>query len=189
MVAAGSPTAAHGSAAAARVSASAPASGGDSRAARYLAALGGPGNLEPIDACTTRRRLVVRDHDAVDAVALKALGASGAIRASASGLQVVVGPIADKFARETRDAATRVKPVPGSYGATITALRTALSGDGNIVALTVISSRLRITVSNDANVGAAALGASPWRGAVHCGRGLWHVVVGPGPAELAADLR
>jgi len=74
------------------------------RAAGYIAALGGPANLVSVDACTTRLRLVVGSQDAVDTRALKALGARGFVRPSATSLQVVIGANADQVAGEIREA-------------------------------------------------------------------------------------
>jgi N-acetylglucosamine PTS system EIICBA or EIICB component len=74
------------------------------RAASYIAALGGAGNLVSVDACTTRLRLVVTSQDVVDTNALKALGARGVVRPSATSLQVVIGANADQVAGEIRDA-------------------------------------------------------------------------------------
>ena len=74
------------------------------RAAGYIAALGGGANLVSVDACTTRLRLIVASQDAVDTNALKALGARGFVRPSATSLQVVIGANADQVAGEIRDA-------------------------------------------------------------------------------------
>ncbi len=76
-----------------------------SRGSAYLAALGGAGNLSLMGACTTRLRLVVARQDGVDEARLRALGAKGVIRPSATALQVVLGPIADTVAEEIRKAA------------------------------------------------------------------------------------
>jgi glucose-like phosphotransferase system IIB component len=46
------------------------------RGAAYLAALGGAGNLESVEACTTRLRLIVSDQSVIDEAKLKALGAA-----------------------------------------------------------------------------------------------------------------
>ncbi|WP_298089787.1 N-acetylglucosamine-specific PTS transporter subunit IIBC [uncultured Sphingomonas sp.] len=83
--------------------AAAPVAAGE-RGTAFAQALGGAANLKDVGACTTRLRLVVNDQDAVDEAALKALGARGIIRPSATALQVVVGPIADTVASEIRDA-------------------------------------------------------------------------------------
>jgi N-acetylglucosamine PTS system EIICBA or EIICB component len=72
------------------------------RAADFVAALGGARNLAEVAACTTRLRLVLVDNLAIDEAALKRLGARGIIRSSGQGLQVVLGPIADQVAGEIR---------------------------------------------------------------------------------------
>jgi PTS system N-acetylglucosamine-specific IIC component len=74
------------------------------RGASYIAALGGAGNLVSVDACTTRLRLAIASQDVVDINALKALGARGVVRPSATSLQVVIGGDADQVAGEIRDA-------------------------------------------------------------------------------------
>ncbi|KQO50858.1 PTS N-acetyl-D-glucosamine transporter [Sphingomonas sp. Leaf257] len=74
------------------------------RGASFVAAMGGSTNLSEIAACTTRLRLIVVDPAQVDEPVLKRLGARGILRPSASGVQVVLGPIADAVAMEMRAA-------------------------------------------------------------------------------------
>ncbi|MEG3156156.1 aldehyde dehydrogenase family protein, partial [Sphingomonas sp. RB1R13] len=74
------------------------------RGASFVAAMGGSTNLSEIAACTTRLRLIVVDPARVDEVALKRLGARDILRPSASGVQVVLGPVADTVAMEMRAA-------------------------------------------------------------------------------------
>jgi len=96
------------------------------RAAAWIEALGGSANLKSVDACTTRLRLIVASQSAVDADALRRLGARGLVRPSAEALQVVVGTTADQLAGEMRSAlqtptaatvAAAVAPAPQSAGA------------------------------------------------------------------------
>lgn len=61
-------------------------------------ALGGLSNLESIDSCITRLRLVLSDPARVDEAALKNLGARGVIRVGEKGVQVVLGPRAELVA-------------------------------------------------------------------------------------------
>ena len=61
-------------------------------------ALGGLSNLESIDSCITRLRLVVSDPARVDESALKNLGARGVIRVGEKGVQVVLGTRAELVA-------------------------------------------------------------------------------------------
>ncbi|WP_433943216.1 N-acetylglucosamine-specific PTS transporter subunit IIBC [Paenibacillus sp. SN-8-1] len=65
---------------------------GDSKAAKILANIGGSDNIQSIDACITRLRLVVKDDKAVNDPALKNLGASGVMRQGRGVVQVVFGP-------------------------------------------------------------------------------------------------
>ena len=81
--------------------ANAVAAGG--RAAGYIAALGGAANIVSLDACITRLRLVVAKQDVVNTDALKALGARGFVRPSATSLQVVIGANAEQIAGEMRE--------------------------------------------------------------------------------------
>ena len=74
------------------------------RALAYIKALGGAANIVALDACTTRLRLVMADQSAVDAEALKRLGARGMVRPSATALQVVVGMDADLVAGQMKAA-------------------------------------------------------------------------------------
>lgn len=84
------------------------------RGKAFVLALGGPGNLTSIDACTTRLRLVIKDQSLVNEPRLRALGAVGIVRPSPEGLQVVVGPIADAVAMEMRAAAGPLTAAPST---------------------------------------------------------------------------
>lgn len=77
------------------------------RGTAFISALGGAANITKVDACATRLRLLVARQDAVDAAALKTLGALGIVRPSDHALQVVLGPVADIVAVEIRDALAR----------------------------------------------------------------------------------
>ncbi len=74
------------------------------RAQKFVAALGGAGNLKNVDACTTRLRLQVADNGLIRENELKALGARGLIKPAPGSVQVVLGPIADSVADEIRGA-------------------------------------------------------------------------------------
>ncbi|GAB6989139.1 N-acetylglucosamine-specific PTS transporter subunit IIBC [Paenibacillus pini] len=67
-------------------------SANDSKAAKVLANIGGSDNIESIDACITRLRLVVKDDKVVNDQALKQLGASGVMRLGKGAVQIVFGP-------------------------------------------------------------------------------------------------
>ncbi|OJA49096.1 N-acetylglucosamine-specific PTS transporter subunit IIBC [Burkholderia ubonensis] len=91
------------------------------RAQRYIAALGGAGNLTVVDACTTRLRLTVADPDKVSEPDLKAIGARGVLKRGGNSVQVIIGPEADIIADEMRAAigggATAASASPGAAAA------------------------------------------------------------------------
>ena len=74
------------------------------RGGAFVTALGGAANLTEVTACTTRLRLTLVDNRAIDEPALARLGSRGLLRSAGTGLQVVLGPIADQVAGEIRDA-------------------------------------------------------------------------------------
>ncbi|WP_068785909.1 N-acetylglucosamine-specific PTS transporter subunit IIBC [Paenibacillus phocaensis] len=69
-----------------------PVGEGHSRAAQILAELGGGSNIQSVDACITRLRLIVKDESRVNDSGLKKLGASGVMRLGKGAVQVVFGP-------------------------------------------------------------------------------------------------
>jgi PTS system maltose and glucose-specific IIC component len=60
--------------------------------AAILDAIGGPGNVESLDNCITRLRMVVGDAGLLDEARLKKLGAVGVIKLDSHNVQVVIGP-------------------------------------------------------------------------------------------------
>jgi PTS system N-acetylglucosamine-specific IIC component len=74
------------------------------RGRSFVDALGGAGNLTEVTACTTRLRLTVVNNRLIDESVLVRLGSRGLLRSADTGLQVVLGPIADQVAGEIRDA-------------------------------------------------------------------------------------
>ncbi len=75
----------------------------NSRAAKYVAALGGKENLKVVDACATRLRLEVNDPSLVQDATLKQLGARGVVRVGENSVQVVIGPEADLISTEIKE--------------------------------------------------------------------------------------
>ncbi|MDR5770407.1 MULTISPECIES: N-acetylglucosamine-specific PTS transporter subunit IIBC [unclassified Caballeronia] len=74
----------------------------NTRAAKYIAALGGASNLTLVDACTTRLRLSVADTEKVSETQLNSIGARGVLKRGATNVQVIIGPEADIIADEIR---------------------------------------------------------------------------------------
>ena len=131
------------------------------RGAAYLAALGGAANVESVDACTTRLRLILNDQDAVDEAGLKALGARGLVRPSDRALQVVLGPIADQVADEIR-AALAAGPVADDGNAED--WLAALGGRDNVLSVERRDGRVLLRLKAGSGLDVAALKALGARG-------------------------
>ena len=193
----------------------APSSAGE-RAVAYIVALGGAANIVSVDACTTRLRLVVASQEPVDANAMKALGARGVVRPSATALQVVIGPNADQVAGEIRDAlkagvtgmALAVSPVASTgslsndsrqspsntvpaaapEAVTIEHLLAALGGRSNVRTVEAASSRLRIGVVKSSIIDATAIRSLGLRGVTVPSSDCVHVIVGPAASVTSESL-
>jgi PTS system N-acetylglucosamine-specific IIC component len=72
------------------------------KAERILAGLGGPDNIENMDACITRIRLTVHDISKVNDAAIKRAGATGVMKLGGGNLQVVVGTEAELIVEEMK---------------------------------------------------------------------------------------
>lgn len=172
---------------------------GGGRGADFLAALGGAANLISVDACTTRLRLIVADQAAVNAPALKALGARGLVKPSDKALQVVLGPIADAVAGEIRAAISAgpasgaSSPVAGEPSADdrqrAVALVAALGGDDNVRDLSAHGSRLRVVLVDATRLDSAALQGAGARGFASVAKGTLHIIVGPSAQRIAEVFR
>ena len=189
-----------------------PAAAGE-RALAYIAALGGPENLESVNACTTRLRLTVRTQDAVDVPALKALGAIGVVRPSDTALQVIIGPVAEQIAGQMREtlermprgapevlaapgAAPQARPVPSlprtevlePDRTVIARLLAAVGGPANVRDVAPTSSRLRIVLADASRVDAEAIGRLGLRGSALVEPDCLHVIVGPAASTACMTL-
>lgn len=74
------------------------------KAQRILSGLGGACNINNIDACITRIRLMVKDPSAVNESALKRAGATGVMKLGGGNFQVVVGTQAELLVGEIKKA-------------------------------------------------------------------------------------
>lgn len=160
------------------------------RALAFVKALGGAANLVTVDACTTRLRLEVKSHAAVNNDALKDLGARGTLRLSENALQVVLGPIADQVAGEMRAALRAGGSSERAQvdDARVTQLLAALGGRANVRNVELASTRLRVAVVDDAAVDEQALRRLGTRGLARPRAGLVHVIVGPVASALHSSL-
>ena len=148
----------------------------------FVAALGGPSNLQSVDACTTRLRLTLHDPARIDEPALRALGARGIVRPGGNAVQVVVGPIADQLAGEIRSAATATE-LPASE---VAQAITNTLGPAGIGEVRTCGSRLVIDLADPSKMPAAELDKLPVRGWVRLRQGV-QIIVGPiAPSVLLA---
>jgi PTS system N-acetylglucosamine-specific IIC component len=73
-----------------------------SRAAKYLAGLGGKENIKTLEACATRLRVEVVDNAKIDESLLKSAGARAVVNSIKGSTQVVIGPEADLISDEIK---------------------------------------------------------------------------------------
>jgi PTS system N-acetylglucosamine-specific IIC component len=181
--------------------ASAPAPIG-TRGRSFVDALGGVGNLTEVTACTTRLRLILIDNRAIDESALARLGSRGVLRSANTGLQVVLGPIADQVAGEIRDAmraggppqdarrvadATRV--VDPTRVADADAMLAALGGRRNVSDVESHAGRVLVRVADPKIVDEPALRTLGIRGVARPSAGSLQLLIPGSAEEWAQPLR
>ncbi|MGZ2746121.1 N-acetylglucosamine-specific PTS transporter subunit IIBC [Burkholderia stagnalis] len=174
------------------------------RAQRYIAALGGAGNLSVVDACTTRLRLTVADPEKVSEADLKAIGARGVLKRGGNSVQVIIGPEADIIADEMR-AAIGSGAAPAATGGAAASQATANAGGAagpldpdparwlavfggatNIAALdAVATTRLRVVVLDPSSVDRQRLAALD---VAWVALDTFHIVCGPAASRYAEQL-
>ncbi|MCF1488565.1 N-acetylglucosamine-specific PTS transporter subunit IIBC [Pseudomonas sp. AA27] len=169
------------------------------RARRYIDALGGAANLQGVDACTTRLRLVLADRNLARDQDLKALGALAVVRPGTGGsLQVVVGPMADALADEIRAELPHARVAAPVAEKAAVATETvvadewlqALGGRENVLeAQCVASSRVRVRVRDEAKVEQERLAALGCQGVSPQAGGVWHLLVGSKAPALGTALQ
>ncbi|MEO7206958.1 MAG: N-acetylglucosamine-specific PTS transporter subunit IIBC [Steroidobacteraceae bacterium] len=162
--------------------ASAPATIG-TRGRSFADALGGAGNLIEVTACTTRLRLSLIDNRAIDESALTRLGSRGLLRSANTGLQVVLGPIADQVAGEIRDAirvGTARQDAPWVPDAA--AMLAALGGRRNVGDIQCQAGRVLLRITDANIVDEPALRMLGIRGVAHPNAGSLQLLI-PGSAE------
>ncbi|WP_175807312.1 N-acetylglucosamine-specific PTS transporter subunit IIBC [Burkholderia cenocepacia] len=173
------------------------------RAQRYIAALGGAGNLSVVDACTTRLRLTVVDPEKVSEPELKSIGARGVLKRGGNSVQVIIGPEADIIADEMRAAigggatgaasaapAAAAQPVTGAAAGPLdpepTRWLAVFGGATNVASLdAVATTRLRVVVRDPSAVDRERLGALD---VAWVSLDTFHIVCGNAAARYAEQL-
>ena len=104
-------------------------------AARLVAAFGGRDNIQNLDACITRLRLILKDPAKASDAELKALGATGVMRVG-HGVQAVFGTISENLKTEMEEFLRSGADVPVISAPVLSVdVRAALGGDDNIVSV------------------------------------------------------
>jgi N-acetylglucosamine PTS system EIICBA or EIICB component len=153
------------------------------RGSSFVEALGGAGNLTEVSACTTRLRLVLINNRAIDEPALARLGSRGLLRSAASGLQVVLGPIADQVAGEIREAMrTGTRKPAAARIADPAALLAALGGRRNVSDVECHAGRVLVRIADLEIVDESGLRTLGVRGVARAGAGSLQLLI-PGSAE------
>ncbi len=74
----------------------------EDKAVAFIDALGGRDNIEELETCITRLRLVLKDRSLADKAKLTQLGSKGNVKVGERGLQVIVGNKAEPIAELMR---------------------------------------------------------------------------------------
>lgn len=163
------------------------------RGRSFVDALGGAANLTEVTACTTRLRLSLIDNRAVDEPALARLGSRGLLRSATTGLQVVLGPIADQVAGEIRDAmrvgASRHSALRDARVADASAMLAALGGRGNVADIECHAGRVLVRVADPKIVDEPALLTLGIRGVAHPVAASLQLLIAGSAEDWAQPLR
>ena len=104
-------------------------------AARLVAAFGGRDNIQNLDACIMRLRLILKDPSKASDAELKALGATGVMRVG-HGVQAVFGTMSENLKTEMEEFLRSGADVPVISAPVLSVdVRAALGGDDNIVSV------------------------------------------------------
>jgi glucose-like phosphotransferase system IIB component len=160
------------------------------RGASFVDALGGAANLTEVTACTTRLRLSLLDNRGIDELALTRLGSRGLLRSSNTGLQVVLGPIADQVAGEIRDALRAgASPRPAARLPDAAAMLAALGGRANVGDVDCHAGRVLVRVADPKVVDEPALRALGIRGVARPSSGSLQLLIPGSAQDWAQPLR
>lgn len=184
------------------------------RARDLVAAFGGRGNLNGLDACITRLRVAVKDAARVDQPRLKAMGASGVVVVG-KGVQAIFGPASENLKTDMQEylalgqeAEVRMVanggPAPVVLGvvpaaAVVTeawvaeaapALASALGGVENIRRLDPVAlTRLRVELIDPTRLDEGKARQAGVLAVMQAAPGVLHLIVGERADQLAAAVK
>lgn len=188
----------------AMVVAGAPAAESETAAA-LVAAFGGAGNLEVLDACVTRLRTRVKDPDLVDSARLKQLGATGVLTV-ANSVQAVFGPQSENLKTQMQEFLARgggksdapvqrkdVAPVAAPEAtvtdAEVAALLKTLGGAENVRSFEPVAlTRLRVELERPEAFDVEAARRAGVEAVMRVGDHLLHLIVGSRATAFANHL-
>ena len=183
-----------------------PASVKERMAAALVAAFGGAGNIESLDACITRLRVALRDVSLASTDALRALGASG-VMVVGGGMQAIFGTRSENLKTDMEEymrasgaslaAAPRTAAVrdprdaapSAAHRASAGAIAAALGGHRNIVRVEAVAhTRIRVETRDVGAVDERALEAAGAAGVWRMSNGVVHVILGDEAPRYATAL-
>jgi len=160
---------------------------GDSRAEQLVVAFGGSANIQNLDACVTRLRVVVADKTKVDSEKLKQLGAT-AVLMVADGVQAIFGTQSENLKTEMELVLNALPEAPKTT-LNLEKIAAAVGGKKNVVsAHNVALSRVRLEVKDPDLFDVNQLKSAGILGTQEIRPGVYHLVVGTGGASLATFL-
>ncbi len=181
-------------------------------ALQIVRGLGGRNNIASLDACITRLRVKLHDVSKVNAAKLKALGAAGVLTVGDS-VQAIFGTRAENYKTDIQEylkvagpeadqleEPSPIKAAPASAIANnlrdpdavrkIASVITALGGRRNIGQVDACSeTRLRIVVTDSAQVSEKEIRASGITGSVKLPGNVVHLLAGLHADQYAAEMR
>jgi PTS system glucose-specific IIC component len=161
-----------------------------SKAAEVLAAFGGFGNIQNLDACITRLRVNVKDPAQVNSERLKQLGATAVMQVG-GGVQAIFGTASENLKTDMekilRSGADSV--ITGADTSQIRNLLTALGGKTNITSVKPVAvTRLRVEIKNENLMNSEKLHQAGVQALQRLKPGLFHLVIGEQAPAIAEKL-
>jgi glucose PTS system EIICB or EIICBA component len=188
-----------------------PAAAAGGMAGELVAAFGGRGNIQSLDACITRLRVQLVDPARANPERLRALGATGVVKIG-NNLQAIFGTRSENLKSDMEEylraggepaalaptAVVNAAPTSASTSdpdarRAAAAIELALGGTGNIASAEACAlTRVRVKIVDPARVNDAALGQNAV-GVMRLGSNVLHLIIGPKADAIASavanDLR
>ena len=153
-----------------------------SLAKALLSAFGGGENIETLDACITRLRVIVKDTDAVNKARLKTLGATEVLMVG-QGVQAIFGTRSENLKTQMETLLRSDKGFDSQK------LKAALGGPQNILSAEALAiSRVRVQLKQDIQLNPQDLSSFGVQAVQPLGSGIYHLLVGSQSESVAEAL-